>query len=147
MGSLGDLHPMMALGLELRCRGHSVVINTWQGYREKIVDNGLEFAPLRPDLDPSALRHGNVYAAGAAFGVDAGADHERSARGQGEMGRGEVAARIGRDREPGMAGRETLEAMAVETLDRLEAQAREARDPGHRPTVGRFQPDRPSGGT
>ncbi|MEQ1644399.1 MAG: glycosyltransferase, partial [Pyrinomonadaceae bacterium] len=53
MGSLGDLHPMMALGLELRRRGHSVVINTWQGYREKIVDNGLEFAPLRPDLDPT----------------------------------------------------------------------------------------------
>lgn len=53
MGSLGDLHPMMALGLELRRRGHSVVVNTWQGYREKIVDNGLEFVPLRPDLDPT----------------------------------------------------------------------------------------------
>lgn len=53
MGSLGDLHPMIALGRELRRRGHSVVINTWQGYREKIVDNGLEFAPLRPDLDPT----------------------------------------------------------------------------------------------
>lgn len=53
MGSLGDLHPMIALGRELRLRGHSVVINTWQGYREKIVNNGLEFAPLRPDLDPT----------------------------------------------------------------------------------------------
>lgn len=53
MGSLGDLHPMMALGIELRRRGHSVVINTWQGYREKIVDSGLEFAPLHPDLDPT----------------------------------------------------------------------------------------------
>lgn len=53
MGSLGDLHPFVALGLELRRRGHSVVINTWQGYREKIIDNGLEFAPLRPDLDPT----------------------------------------------------------------------------------------------
>ena len=29
----------------------------------------------------------------------------------------------------------------------FEAQAREARDPGRRPTAGRFQPDRPSGGT
>ncbi|MBP7415554.1 MAG: glycosyltransferase family 1 protein [Pyrinomonadaceae bacterium] len=53
MGSLGDLHPMMALGLELRRRGHSVVVNTWQGYSEKIVENGLEFAALRPDLDPT----------------------------------------------------------------------------------------------
>lgn len=53
MGSLGDLHPMMALGLELRRRGHSVVVNTWQGYSDKILENGLEFAPLRPDLDPT----------------------------------------------------------------------------------------------
>ncbi len=53
MGSLGDLHPMIALGRELRSRGHSIVINTWEGYREKIADNGLEFAPLRPNLDPT----------------------------------------------------------------------------------------------
>lgn len=53
IGSLGDLHPMIALGVELRRRGHSVVVNTWQGYREKIADNGLEFAPHRPDLDPT----------------------------------------------------------------------------------------------
>ncbi len=53
MGSLGDLHPMLALGIELRRRGHSVVVNTWQGYQEKIIENGLEFAPLRPDLDPT----------------------------------------------------------------------------------------------
>ncbi len=44
---------MIALGLELRRRGHSVVINTWEGYREKIVVSGLEFAPLRPNLDPT----------------------------------------------------------------------------------------------
>ena len=53
IGSLGDLHPMIALSLELRRRGHDVLINTWEGYREKIVDNGLEFAPLRPNLDPT----------------------------------------------------------------------------------------------
>lgn len=51
MGSLGDLHPMIALGLGLRDRGHSVVINTWSGYREKVESLGLEFASLRPDVD------------------------------------------------------------------------------------------------
>lgn len=51
MGSLGDLHPMIALGLGLRERGHSIVINTWSGYREKVESLGIEFAPLRPDVD------------------------------------------------------------------------------------------------
>jgi rhamnosyltransferase subunit B len=52
MGSLGDLHPMIALGLELRKRGHIPVINTWNGYADKIVDLGLHFHPLHPDIDP-----------------------------------------------------------------------------------------------
>ncbi|HMT07520.1 MAG TPA: glycosyltransferase [Pyrinomonadaceae bacterium] len=51
MGSLGDLHPMIALGLELRRRGHSALINSWSGYREKVESLGLEFASLRPDVD------------------------------------------------------------------------------------------------
>lgn len=53
MGSLGDLHPMIALALELRKRGHKPVINTWEGYREKVEDLELEFRPLRPNVDPS----------------------------------------------------------------------------------------------
>ena len=52
MGSLGDLHPMIALGLELRERGHTVVVNSWEGYAEKIAMLGLEFVPLRPSIDP-----------------------------------------------------------------------------------------------
>lgn len=52
MGSLGDLHPMVALGLELRSRGHSIVINTWEGYREKVALLGFDFVPLRPNIDP-----------------------------------------------------------------------------------------------
>src|SRR5687767_12343385 len=51
-GSLGDLHPMLALALELRARGHDVVINTLEGYREKIDKLGFEFHPLRPEVDP-----------------------------------------------------------------------------------------------
>lgn len=53
MGSLGDLHPMIALGIELRRRGHDIVINTWEGYREKIDELGFEFYRLRPDVDPT----------------------------------------------------------------------------------------------
>jgi len=33
LGSLGDLHPMIALGLELRRRGHDIIISTWSGYQ------------------------------------------------------------------------------------------------------------------
>ena len=55
-GSLGDLHPMLALAIELRNRGHEIVINTLEGYREKIDALGFEFYPLRPDLDPERDR-------------------------------------------------------------------------------------------
>jgi UDP:flavonoid glycosyltransferase YjiC (YdhE family) len=53
MGSLGDLHPMIAIALELRKRGHTPVINTWDGYAEKVAMFGFEFASLRPSLDPN----------------------------------------------------------------------------------------------
>ena len=53
LGSLGDLHPKLALGIELKRRGHDIVINTWEGYREKVAALELGFYPLRPDLDPT----------------------------------------------------------------------------------------------
>ncbi len=51
-GSLGDLHPMLALAIELRSRGHEIVINTLEVYREKIDALRFEFFPLRPNLNP-----------------------------------------------------------------------------------------------
>lgn len=51
IGSLGDLNPMIALGLELKRRGHIPVVNTWAGYSDKIAGLGLEFMPLRPNVD------------------------------------------------------------------------------------------------
>jgi UDP:flavonoid glycosyltransferase YjiC (YdhE family) len=51
-GSLGDLHPMLALAIELRGRGHEIVINTLEVYREKIDALGFEFYPMRPDVNP-----------------------------------------------------------------------------------------------
>ena len=47
-GSLGDLHPMLAIGLGLRERGHTAVIATNTSYRDKILQTGLEFAPMGP---------------------------------------------------------------------------------------------------
>ena len=55
-GSLGDLHPMLALAIELRRRGHEIVINTLEVYREKIDLLGFEFYSMRPDLSPEADR-------------------------------------------------------------------------------------------
>lgn len=50
-GSHGDLNPFLALGLELKARGHSVVVATAAVYREEIERLGLSHAPARPDLD------------------------------------------------------------------------------------------------
>ncbi len=49
-GSLGDLHPVFALALELRRRGHTAVVATSEPYRARVTALGLPFAPLRPDL-------------------------------------------------------------------------------------------------
>lgn len=49
-GSLGDLHPALALATGLRERGHAVVLATSEPYRDKIVAAGLEFRPLRPNI-------------------------------------------------------------------------------------------------
>lgn len=46
-GSLGDLHPFIALALELRNRGHEPVLCTLEMYREKIETLNLRFHPLR----------------------------------------------------------------------------------------------------
>lgn len=55
-GSLGDLHPLLALAIELRNRGHEIVINAPEVYREKINALGFGFYPLRPDVDPEKDR-------------------------------------------------------------------------------------------
>jgi rhamnosyltransferase subunit B len=49
IGSLGDLHPKIAIALELQKRGHDVVFATHQEYQSKVEALGLEFHRLRPD--------------------------------------------------------------------------------------------------
>jgi rhamnosyltransferase subunit B len=53
LGSLGDLHPTLALALALQHRGHRVTIASTPYYREKVEGLGIGFAPLRPDWDPT----------------------------------------------------------------------------------------------
>src|ERR1043166_4582010 len=49
-GSFGDIHPYMAIALELQRRGHTPVIATMPGYRETIEEARLPFAAVRPDV-------------------------------------------------------------------------------------------------
>src|SRR4249920_3618986 len=50
-GSLGDLHPYLAVALELKRRGHRAVIATHDTYRGRAEAEGLEFAPIRPSYE------------------------------------------------------------------------------------------------
>src|SRR6185295_13613478 len=61
LGSYGDLHPYVAVALELRSRGHDVVLATSANYRAKVEALGVAFHAVRPDLsdvvnDPALMR-------------------------------------------------------------------------------------------
>lgn len=49
IGSLGDLHPKIAIALGLRQRGHEVAFATHKEYQSKIETLGFEFHRMRPD--------------------------------------------------------------------------------------------------
>lgn len=49
-GSFGDVHPYVAIALELKKRGHRPVIATSEIYREKTDALGIELYPVPPDL-------------------------------------------------------------------------------------------------
>jgi UDP:flavonoid glycosyltransferase YjiC (YdhE family) len=49
-GSFGDLHPYIAIGLELWARGHSVTIATSPLYKAKVEAEGLGFHGVRPEI-------------------------------------------------------------------------------------------------
>src|ERR1051325_3528025 len=49
-GSFGDVHPYIAIALELKARGHHPVIATSEIYREKMETLHLDFHPVRPDM-------------------------------------------------------------------------------------------------
>jgi UDP:flavonoid glycosyltransferase YjiC (YdhE family) len=53
-GSYGDLFPYLGLAVRLKSRGHSPVLATCPFYRPLVESEGIEFHPLRPDVDPLA---------------------------------------------------------------------------------------------
>jgi rhamnosyltransferase subunit B len=60
-GSLGDLHPYIAIALGLQARGHEVIIATTRHYRQRIEARGIGFRAVRPegpdlDVDREAMR-------------------------------------------------------------------------------------------
>jgi len=61
-GSLGDLHPMIAIGIELKNRGHNVTFAAMEYYREKLEAIGFTFAPMAPHMDPSAVKNEELRA-------------------------------------------------------------------------------------
>jgi UDP:flavonoid glycosyltransferase YjiC (YdhE family) len=52
IGTFGDINPLIALALELKRRGHMPVMALPAVYEPKILPLGLEFHPVRPDIDP-----------------------------------------------------------------------------------------------
>ena len=48
-GSLGDLHPFIAVGRALQARGHSVTVATTRAHRHHVAAAGLAFYHMRPD--------------------------------------------------------------------------------------------------
>ncbi|WP_275938813.1 glycosyltransferase [Methylocystis parvus] len=57
-GSLGDLHPFVALAHALAREGFAPVIATSAAYSDYILAEGLAFAPIRPDADDLMARLG-----------------------------------------------------------------------------------------
>jgi rhamnosyltransferase subunit B len=51
-GSLGDINPYVALASELKERGYLPVIGTSGFYRDMVEKAGIDFLPIRPDVDP-----------------------------------------------------------------------------------------------
>src|ERR1700761_6084470 len=51
-GTLGDIHPLIALAIELRQRGHNPILAVPELFRSKISSLGLEFAAVGPILNP-----------------------------------------------------------------------------------------------
>jgi UDP:flavonoid glycosyltransferase YjiC (YdhE family) len=52
-GSPGDLYPFLAIGAELRARGHETIVATSEFYRGQVAAASLGFAPVRPDRSPT----------------------------------------------------------------------------------------------
>lgn len=59
-GSLGDLHPYLAIAQGLKERGHRPLLATSGVHRAKVEAAGIDFAPVRPD-EPEAAADPEFY--------------------------------------------------------------------------------------
>jgi UDP:flavonoid glycosyltransferase YjiC (YdhE family) len=50
VGTLGDLHPFIAIASRLKTRGYDTVIATSPDFRENVVGEGLDFHPIGPSF-------------------------------------------------------------------------------------------------
>ena len=57
VGSHGDVHPFVAVGVAMRDRGHAVTLVTAEPFRELAARHGFEFAPTGTAEDYHALTH------------------------------------------------------------------------------------------
>jgi|HigsolmetaAR205D_1030408.scaffolds.fasta_scaffold00159_17 rhamnosyltransferase subunit B len=55
-GTLGDLHPFIAVALALKRRGVVPIIAAAPDYRAKIEVEGIRFQPMRPDMQAMTQR-------------------------------------------------------------------------------------------
>jgi len=51
IGTSGDLNPYLAIGIELKKRGHHITIASSPQYAQKVISSSLNFSSLRPDID------------------------------------------------------------------------------------------------
>ncbi len=56
-GSLGDIHPFLAIALELKARGHHPTLATSSLYRTKIEELGIGFHAIAPEMPPTEEWH------------------------------------------------------------------------------------------
>ncbi len=54
-GSHGDVDPFLGLALGLKARGHRVALATMAYFRELVAGAGIDFFPIRPNIDPARL--------------------------------------------------------------------------------------------
>ncbi len=57
-GTLGDLHPFLAIALELKRRGVDPIVAAAEVYRAKVESEGIRFQRMRPDMDAVSERLG-----------------------------------------------------------------------------------------
>jgi rhamnosyltransferase subunit B len=55
IGSSGDVHPVIGLGLALKARGHAVAVATNELYSEPVRDSGLEYVPMGTKAEAERL--------------------------------------------------------------------------------------------